>query len=73
MTKLYLFTVPNSVITGYVETKEEIPEEADGPVKEVDVHPAQLDWMNEAFSEFTSTQEYLMNLMYAEEQTETMQ
>lgn len=70
MTKLFIFSIPDNTITGFVEDKNDIPEAADTPVKEIDIHPAQVEYLNEAFAEFTGAQEYLTSLLYLEENEE---
>lgn len=67
MNKMFIFAVNNNQLIGYVDNKEEIPKEADTPVKEVEIHPAQIDWLNEVFSEFTLAQDFLQEILYDKE------
>ena len=62
----YIYYIDNARVYGFIEDKDEIPNEA-VEVKEVEVHPAQLDWIEDVYFDFETAQIYLQSLFTYEE------
>lgn len=58
---IYIYYVDQARLYGFTEDKDDVPDNA-VEIKEVEVHPAQVDWVADVYFDFEAAQTYLQSV-----------